>query len=72
MATLRNKKFLVSYYHDGSWWGIELFAADWQDAEVICKAHNLTLDGEHVATIPAGAGAWLPNLIIRIRNAFAR
>lgn len=68
----RNKKFLASYYHDGSWWCVDFYAADFDDAETICKAHNLRLDGEHVMTIPAVTGSWLPNFIIRLRNAFAR
>ena len=68
----RTKKFLASYYHDGSWWGIHFFAEDFDDAETICKAHNLRLDGEHIVTIPASTGAWFPNLIIRLRNALKR
>lgn len=67
----RNKKFLASYYHDGSWWCLDFYAAGFDDAETICRAHNLRLDGEHVITIPAG-GSWLPNAIIWIRNKFAR
>jgi hypothetical protein len=73
MTLERNKKFLARYYYDGSWWCIDFYAADFDDAESICNAHNLQLDGEHVMTIPAVGGTWLlPNLIIRIRNAFAR
>lgn len=48
-----------------------MFAADFADAEVICKAHNLKLLGEHKMTIPAAGGAWLPNAIIWIRNRLA-
>jgi len=66
--TTRTTKFLASYYHDDSWWSIEFFAADSADAETICKAHNLRLDGEHVATIPAVGGSWLPRLVVRVRN----
>lgn len=66
----RNTKFLAEYYHDGSWWSVHFFAADFDDAEVICKAHNFRLLGEHKMTIPAVTGAWLPNLIIRLRNLF--
>lgn len=68
----RHTKFLAEYYHDGSWWSVELFAADFDDADTICKAHNLKLLGEHKMTIPAIGRGWLPNLIIRVRNAFAR
>lgn len=64
----RTTKFLADYYHDGSWWSVEFYAADFEDAEVICKAHNLRLVGEHIATILAVSGSWLPNLIIGARN----
>ena len=67
-VTERNTRFLASYYHDGSWWVVDIYAADFDDAEVICKAHNLRLDGEHVMTIPAVGGSWLANLIIRLGN----
>jgi hypothetical protein len=70
--TERNTKFLAEYFHDGSWWSVELFAADFNDAEVICKAHNLKLLGEHKMTIPAAGGTWLPNVIIWLRNRLAR
>lgn len=65
---LSAKKFLARYYHRGSWWGIEIYARDWDDADAICLAHNLQLDGEHVMTIPVVAGSWLPTLICRFRN----
>lgn len=67
----RDKKFLAQYFHDGSWWGLEFYADDFEDAEVICRAHNLKLLGEHQITIPAIGGSWLPNLIVRFRNAFS-
>ena len=63
-------KFLAQYYHRGRWFATEFYAEDWADAEVICKAHSFKLDGEWVATIPAATGSWLPNLIIKIRNAW--
>lgn len=65
---MKEKKFLARYYHRGSWWGIDIFAVDWDDAEAICRAHNLQLDGEYMMTIPAITGGWLPSLICRIRN----
>ena len=68
----RNTGFLAQYFHDGSWWSVEFYANDFEDAEVICRAHNLKLLGEHKVTIPAGGGSWLPNAIIWIRNRFAK
>jgi hypothetical protein len=61
-------KFLATYYHRGARFGLEFYAADFADAEEICKAHSLALDGEHVMTIPTVSGTWFPNLIIRLRN----
>lgn len=65
---MKEKKFLASYYHRGSWWIVEFFADDFDDADTICRAHNLRLDGECIAKIPALTGVWFPNLIIRIKN----
>ncbi len=54
------KKFLCRYFHDGSWWGCDIDAYDFADAEARCKKiGGLQLDGELVATIPAGPGAGL-------------
>lgn len=68
MTTTRNTKFLARYFHDGSWWCVELYASDFDDAQAICDAHNLQLDGEHVMTIPVVVGSWLPEWIVRARN----
>lgn len=69
---MTEKKFLARYYHRGSWWCVEFFALDFDDAEAICCVHNLQLDGEHMMSIPATMGAWLPNLIVRVRNFLKR
>lgn len=66
------KRFLAEYFHDGAWWGIDIYAYDFDDAETRCRKHSLKLLGEHKATIPSVTGSWLPNLIIHIRNAFGR
>ena len=62
-------KYLARYYHRGKWFCTDFYADSWEDAEAICKSHSFVLDGEHVMTIPAGGGSWLPNLIVRVRNA---
>jgi hypothetical protein len=65
------KEFCCEYYHDGVWWSLNLHAYDWQDAEARAKKlGNLKVMGELVMTIPAGAGAWFPNLLCRIANLF--
>lgn len=65
-------KFLAQYYHRGKWFCTDFYADSWEDAEAICKAHSFKLDGEHIATIPVVVGgSWLPNFIVRLRNAWA-
>lgn len=66
----RTKRFLARYFHNGEWYGVDIYASSFSEAEIICKAHSLHLDGEHVVTISSVTGAWLPNLIIRLRNIF--
>jgi hypothetical protein len=65
------KTYCCEYFHDGAWWGINITAYDWADAEVRAKKLSLQLKGEHYATIPAnipGAGlfvrcaVWFKNL----------
>lgn len=64
------KRFLAEYFHDGGWWGVDIYAYDFDDAETRCRKLSLRLLGEHKMTIPAATGSWLPNLVIRLRNAF--
>jgi hypothetical protein len=68
--TRDTKRFLADYYHDDAWWLISVYAYDFDDAEVRCKKLGLRLLGEHQLAIPAASGAWLPNLIVRVRNFF--
>lgn len=56
MATARNRRFLAKYFHDGSWWALDIYAVDSADAEAICRKLNLQLEGEHVATIRVPSG----------------
>lgn len=63
-----NIKFLASYFHNGSWWGVEIYAVDWDDAETICRKLNLRLDGEHKFSVPAIGPTWIPDAICRVRN----
>jgi len=69
--TIRDTKFLAQYFHDGSWWSVTIYAADHDDAEIICKKLGLQLDGELIATIPGYPGAgWIANAVCAIRNFF--
>lgn len=63
-------RFCGRYYHRGAWFTFEFYADNWADAEDLCLAHNLQLDGEHVVTIPVVGGVWLPNLIVWVHNIF--
>lgn len=66
-------EYVCRYYHDGSWWGLNIHAYDDEDAEArVKKLGNLVLNGRLMGTIPAGVGPWLPNLICRVRNFFTR
>jgi hypothetical protein len=66
-------RFVARYYHDGAWWGADIYAYDFADAEARCKALNMKLDGLYVATIPcAPATGWLTRLICWVRNTIAR
>lgn len=66
-GTTEEKKFLASYYHRDSWWAVEIYAVDWDDAETICRKLSLRLDGEYKFSIPAG-NSWLANLVCWFNN----
>lgn len=65
------KRFLAEYFHDDAWWSCDVYAYDFDDTEIRCRKLGLKLLGEHKMTISAATGAWLPNLIICLRNLFA-
>lgn len=47
------KRWVIDYEMDGSRWGAEIMADDWQDAERRLRAMGSgTVSGEHIATIP--------------------
>lgn len=59
-ATRLCKEYVCEYYHDGAWWGLEITAYDFRDAEArVAKLGNLKLKGELMAKIPACRGAGL-------------
>lgn len=65
------KEYVGRYYHDGKWWGLNITARDWSDAEArAAKLGNLQILGELKGTIPAqipGAGL-LVRLWTTIKN----
>ncbi|MDX1961602.1 MAG: hypothetical protein SFX18_00525 [Pirellulales bacterium] len=71
------KVYLFKYYHDGSWWHIELPATDLEDAQArINKLPHAQALGELKAKIPVGLGflakfwCWLANAsrMLGLRN----
>jgi len=50
------RKFVVRYYHDGTWWSQTIDAYDTADAETRCRKLGMQLDGALLFTIPG----WLP------------
>ena len=47
------KQFACRYFYEGSWWGINLSAYDWADAEARARTLGVQLDGEICAIDPA-------------------
>lgn len=68
------KTYVCRYFHNGSWWGLNITADDWQDAEArVAKLGNLQLEGELMATIPAKPGVGLlVRALCTIRNGFTK
>jgi len=67
------KTYCCEYYHDGAWWGINITAYDWADAQARAKKLSLRLHGELHATIPAstpGAGLAI-RLFVWVKNFLA-
>jgi hypothetical protein len=68
------KTFCCEYFHDGSWWALDITAYDWGDAEARAKKLGLQLKGEHYATIRANASTgalvriftWIRNLGVSV------
>lgn len=64
------KPILTSYYHDGSWWSLEIHAYDWDDArERLKKLPLAKVDGIIEMTIPEGMG-WFARSYCAVRNFF--
>lgn len=57
MPDRETREFRCRYFHDGVWWGLQITAYDWRDAEI--RAHKLgaQLDGEVGGSVPALPGA---------------
>jgi hypothetical protein len=63
------KTYCCEYYHDGSWWGIDITAYDWADAEVRAKKMSLQLLGESGGKVSAVPGmGTIVKLLTWVRN----
>lgn len=61
------KTYVCRYYHNRSWWGLNIMAADLEDAKArVAKLGNLQLQGELVAGIPANVPC--SGLYVRLRT----
>ena len=71
MQTSRGfKTYLYRYFHDGSWWCLEISATDYDDAQArVNKLPHAQPLGELVVKVPARTGilatlmCWVRNLI---------
>ena len=60
--------YMFDYYHDGSWWSIDICARSIEDArERLNKLPQAKLAGEVYLTLPVELG-WLAKLIVWWRN----
>lgn len=70
--TPKNRIFLFKYFHDGSWWTLEIPAATQDDAQARIKKIPLAQPlGELTMKVPASAG-FLARLYCWLRNAFSQ
>ena len=63
--------YCCRYYHDGSWWGINITAYNIDDAEErVKKLGNLQLLGELAMTIPDSIpkARWWVSIVVWVRN----
>jgi hypothetical protein len=70
------KPFLFKYFHDGSWWRLEIQATSMDDAQArIKKLPHAQLLGESIMKLPANCGiiarclCWLRNSWVSVRSA---
>ena len=66
------KTYLFEYFHDGSWWQVEIPATDMDDAQA--RINKLPLAkpvGELVAKLPPGGGL-IASCLCWLRNWFHR
>ena len=68
----RFKTYECRYYHDGTWWALQIAARDYPDAEArVRKLGNAQLSGEVVMTLPGSTPTWAVRLITWLRTAFS-
>lgn len=45
------EKYLVRYYNKGEWYATYINADSWDEADNICRRHNLQLEGLYQFTV---------------------
>lgn len=70
MSSADFKTYVCRYYHDGSWWGLDIHARDLADAKArVAKLGRLQLQGELKGTIPAlPCAGWFVQALCAVRN----
>lgn len=68
------KTYTCRYFHEGRWWGVDIMAPSFEDAEArVQKLGNLQLLGEVAMQIPANpATGLLVRVWVALRNCLAR
>lgn len=54
--TSKTERYLARYFYDDSWWGVDIYATDFDDAKARCNKLGLQLDGKHFITLPSFVG----------------
>lgn len=66
------REYCCQYYHDGSWWCLNIQARDEADAEArvakLGKLGKLQLLGELQLVVPAKSPAWFVRLLTWLAN----
>lgn len=66
------KTYLFEYFHEGSWWMVEISATSLDDAQARIRKLPLAKPvGELVAKIPAGLG-WIARAMCWLRSMAAK
>lgn len=61
------KAYLVEYFYEGAWWGVEINAVDFDDARQRLSAMSTAqLRGKIITTVPANGLSWFFSIWKRV------